>query len=85
MELIFSNPKSRPPAHLECWNLRLQAYDFELMHTKGSDNPSDYLSRHTNFVSSDKLDKMAEEYVNFVTSFAVPKAVILEQIQQATV
>jgi len=55
------------------------------MHTKGSDNPSDYLSRHTNFVSSDKLDKMAEEYVNFVTSFAVPKAVILEQIQQATV
>ena len=28
---------------------------------------------------------MAETYVNFVTSFAVPKAMTLEEIQQATV
>ena len=27
---------------------------------------------------------MAEEYVNFVTSFAVPKAMTLEEIKQAT-
>jgi len=65
--------------------LRLQAYDFEVIHTKGSDNPSDYLSRHTNLISSDKQDKMAERYVNFVTSFAFSKAMTLEEIQQATV
>ena len=55
-----------------------------MVHTKGSDNPSDYLSRHTNLTSNDKQDKMAEEYVNFVTSFAVPKAMTLEEIKQAT-
>ena len=71
VELILSNPKSRPPARIERWNLRLQGYDFEVVHTRGSDNPSDYLSRHTNLISSDQQDKMAEECVNFVTSFAV--------------
>ena len=71
VELILSNPKSRPPARIERWNLRLQGYEFEVVHTRGSDNPSDYLSRHTNLISSDQQDKMAEECVNFVTSFAV--------------
>jgi len=84
VELILSNPKSRPPARIERWNLRPQGYDFELVHTRGSDNPSDYLSRHTNLISSDQQDKMAEQYVNFVTSFAVPKAMTLPEIQQAT-
>ena len=81
VELIFSNPKSKPPARIERWNLRLQAYDFEVIHTKGSDNPSDYLSRHTSLIGNDKQDNIAEEYVNFITSFAVPKAMTLEEIQ----
>ena len=34
VELIFKNPKSKPPAHIKCWNLRLQGYDFEVQHTK---------------------------------------------------
>ena len=84
VELILNNPKSKPPARIERWNLRLQGYDFEVVHTKGSDNPSDYLSRHTSLTSNDKQDKMAEEYVNFVTSFAVPKAMTLDEIKQAT-
>ena len=84
VELILNNPKSKPPARIERWNLRLQGYDFEVVHTKGSDNPSDYLSRHTSLTSNDKQDRMAEEYVNFVTSFAVPKAMTLDEIKQAT-
>ena len=47
VQLIFSNPKSKPPPHIECWNLRLQGYDFEVVHTEGSQNPSDFLSRHS--------------------------------------
>ena len=27
--MIFDNPKSRPPARIERWNLRLQGYDFK--------------------------------------------------------
>ena len=37
IELILNNPKSKPPACIECWNLRLQGYDFEVVHTKGID------------------------------------------------
>ena len=32
---------SKPPARIERWNLRLQEYDFTIVHTKGVDNPSD--------------------------------------------
>ena len=84
IELIFNNPKSKPPARIECWNLRLQGYDFEVQHTKGNENPSDYLSRHTRLVGDNKQSTMAEEYVNLLTSQAVPKAMTLQEIQQVT-
>jgi len=53
IKLIFSNPKSTPPARIKHWNLRLQGYDFEVIHTSGSENPSDYLSRHPCFANAD--------------------------------
>ena len=84
IELILNNPKSKPPARIERWNLRIQGYNFEVEHKKGSENPSDYLSRHTSLSSGDKQGTMAEEYVNFLVSSAVPKAMTLEEIQQAT-
>ena len=84
VELIFNNPKSKPPARIERWNLRLQGYHFETKHTKGNENPSDYLSRHTSLVCDDKQGAMAEEYVNLLMSSAVPKAMTLQEIQQAT-
>ena len=84
IQLIFNNPKSKPPARIERWNLRLQGYNFDVEHKKGSENPSDYLSRHTSLISADKQGTMAEEYVNFLVSSAVPKAMTLEEIQQAT-
>ena len=84
IELIFNNPKSKPPAHIERWNLRLQGYDFEVQHTKGNKNPSDYLSRHTSLVGDNKQSTMAEEYVNLLTSSAVPKAMTLQEIQHTT-
>ena len=82
--LIFNNPKSTPPAHIECWNLRLLAYDFEVQHTKGNDSSSDYLSRYTRLDGNNKQSTMAEEYVNLLTSSTVPKAMMLQVIQQAT-
>ena len=46
IQLILDNPKSKPPARIERWNLRLQGYDFDVMHTKGVSNPSEFLSRY---------------------------------------
>ena len=36
VQLIYSNAKSKPPARIEHWNLRLQGYSFSIMHTKGN-------------------------------------------------
>ena len=43
-----------------------------------------YLSRHTSLVGNNKQSTIAEEYVNLLTSLAVPKAMMLQEIQQAT-
>ena len=82
VELIFNNPKSKSPARIERWNLRLQGYDFKVQHIKGNENPSGYLSRHTSLVGSNKQSTMAEEYVNLLTSSAVPKAMTLQEINR---
>ena len=87
VELILNNPQSRHPARIERWNLRLQDYDFDVSYTKGHDNPSDFLSRHLpiNDTSGDKqFQNIAEKYVCFLTQHAIPKAMTLPEIQQAT-
>ena len=83
VQLILSNPKSKPSARIERWNLRLQGYDFEVIHTAESRNPSDHLSRHSN-LEEELRNSLAEEYVNFLSVNAVPKAITLDEIQKAT-
>ena len=83
VQLIFSNPKLKPPPRIERWNLE-QGYDFEIVHTEGSQNPSDFLSRHSSLNVDDKQDTLAEEYVNFLALAAVSKAMTLAEIQEAT-
>ena len=65
--------------------MRLQGHDFEVIHTSGSANPSDYMSRHPCFVNADGSITMADKYVNFLVSHAILKAMTLSDIQQATV
>ncbi|CAB4001197.1 PREDICTED: uncharacterized protein K02A2.6-like, partial [Paramuricea clavata] len=87
VELILNNPQSRPPARIERWNLRLQDYDFNVRYTKGLDNPSDFLSRHlpvNNTTDDRQFQTMADNYVCFLTQHAVPRAMTLPEIQQAT-
>ena len=87
LETIFNNPTSRPSSRLERWNLRLQSYQFRVKFQPGSENPADYLSRHA-FEKSAKpnsdTSKVAEDYVNFLTNHAVPKAMTLDQISYYT-
>ena len=59
--------------------LRISGYDFELKFVKGTQNISDYTSRHPH-------DNKTENYVNLVTIMsAVPNALSLEYIKILTV
>ena len=83
LELIFTNPLSKPPARIERWLLRLQEYDFNVLYTAGNKNPADFLSRHPTESRKSKHN-IAEEYINFVITAAVPHKMNVEEIIQAT-
>ena len=55
-----------------------------LVHTKGSQNPSDFLSRHTSRREPKREEKRAEDYVNLLCLHAVPKAMTLTELKEAT-
>jgi hypothetical protein len=46
LETIFNNPKTKTPARIERWRLRLQQYNSEVKYKLGMMNAADYLSRH---------------------------------------
>ena len=84
LEVIYGSSKSKPLARIERWVLRLQPYDFTVVYRSGTDNSVDYMSRHPSKSSTRKQEHITEAYVNFVARNAVPKAMTLEEIQQAT-
>ena len=84
LELIYGSPKSKPSARIERWVLRLQPYDFAAVYKSGTDNSADYMSRHPTKFSTRKQERITEAYVNFVARNAVPKAMTLTEIQEAT-
>ena len=79
---IFSNPQSTVPLRIERMTLRISGYDFELKFVKGTENISDYTSRHPH-IREVKTDD-TENYVNLVTTSAVPNALSLENIKTET-
>ena len=83
LEIIYS-PKSKPPPRIERWALRLQPYQFNIVHMAGKTNPADVLSRLPLENQPFRERNIAEEYINYVTINAVPKALSLEQIASAT-
>ena len=87
VEMILSNPLSKPPARIERWNLQLQDYDFDIQYIKGQDNPSDFLSCHHPTpitMNTDEFAAISVKYFNFIVNHAVPKAMALSEIEDAT-
>ena len=87
MEVIFNNPKSRPPARIERWRLRLQPYDFIVKYRPGTGNPADFMSRQpidSIDSKSQRHSKIAEEYLSFVVEQTTLKAMKLSEISVAT-
>ncbi|CAB3987363.1 Hypothetical predicted protein [Paramuricea clavata] len=85
LESIFNNPRSRPPARIERWMMRLQPFNFKVIYRKGSLNEADYLSRHQAVIEREQITSAsAEEYVNYVTNCSVPKSMTLDEIKKET-
>ena len=83
---MFNNSSSKPPLRIERWLMRLQEYEYTLVYQPGKSNPADYMSRHPLSTTNDssREQKMAEEYVNLITTNAVPRSLTLDEIELET-
>ncbi|CAC5425643.1 unnamed protein product [Mytilus coruscus] len=75
------------PMRIERWGLRLQPYKLTIKYQPGRDNPADYMSSHPIAMCDKKQsheEKVAEQYVNFITNQALPKAMTLSEVKCAT-
>ena len=84
LEVIYG-PRSRPCARIERWVLRLQPYDFSVIHRPERENIADPLSRllHRG-VEPDNHQWCTEEYVRFVAVSATPMALTTREIEETS-
>ena len=82
---LLNNASSKPSARIEGWLMDLQRYCFTVEYKPGPDNPADYTSRHPmSSESSDESFTTEDEYVSYVIKNAVPKAMTLTEVENAT-
>ena len=85
LESIFNKPKSKPPARIERWLMRLQSYTYNVKYRPGKHNPADCMSRNpVKQGISTTSSVVAEQYINYIVSNAVPKALTLKEILEHT-
>ena len=86
LETIFNNPTCKATARLERLQLRPQPYKTKIIYKPGADNPADYMSRHPDPKQSQNPSHLSrvDAYINFVTTNAVPPAVTLQEVKDAT-
>ncbi len=82
LEAIYS-PRSKPCARIERWVLRLQPYDFRVIHIPGTHNIADPLSRLLGPSAKGATHAhKAEEYVRFISVCATPSALTTKEVEQ---
>ena len=83
------NNASKPTsARIERWRLRLQEYDFKVVYRPGPKNLADPLSRLPKQSSNDIRSNMkacADRYVHYLSQYLAPRAMSIEEIQQASI
>ena len=84
LEAIYG-PRSKPCARIERWVLRMQPYDFHVMHIPGTQNIADHLSRLIDGKAGPPEHKHeAEMYVRFVVLNATPRAMNTRAVEEAS-
>lgn len=85
LETIFG-ARSKPCARIERWVVRLQAYKAKVVYRPGKSNIADPLSRLaiTSNTTGVTFDECVEHYVHWVASNAMPVALKLTEIEQAS-
>lgn len=79
LEAIFK-PTSRPPARIERWLLRLQAYKFRVIYRPGKENIADSISRLCKIEKVDCFDGGSEQSICHIVSNAVPSAITIAEV-----
>ena len=81
---IFNSHKPTS-ASMDRWKPRLMPYNCHLVYRPGKDaeNPADFMRRHPNLQTIAER-KVADEYVNYVCTNAIPKAMTIQDIQAET-
>jgi len=69
VDLIYNNPKSKPPSRIQRWALRLTPYDYTIQHEAGKTNIADYLSRRPSTSHESETDTDLNICVNQISHF----------------
>lgn len=79
LEAIFK-PTSKPPARIERWLLRLQAFKFKVIFQPGKLNIADSVSRLCKLQDEKSFDTEGEQHVFTVVEINTPKAMKISQV-----
>lgn len=84
LEIIFG-PRARPCARIERWVLRLQTFQFKVIYKPGKSNIADPFSRLLREEDDEPpFDEEAEQYINRLVEAAVPSALSIREVEQAS-
>lgn len=84
---ILTSKTKETSTRLENLRLKIQGYMFEVVYTKGRNNPSDFMSRHPLQQSSktmNKISKSVEESINAVTQINLPRTLSRQEVAEHT-
>lgn len=79
LEAIFK-PTSKPPARIERWLLRLQAFKFKVVYKAGKENIADSLSRLCRVNNPSSFDWKGDQNILHVVSMSTPSALSITEI-----
>ena len=89
LEHLYNDPKSKTPARIEGWALKLQPYNSTVIYKAGKDNPANYYIEASKYRSPvqqqrSKRDRRIHQLCDHNAN-AVPKALSVDEIKSATV